>query len=441
MAQAKRERPVCRAVCWLVAFGAAAALGYWLIEVSGQDLMQSIVLSIVTALLGGMSLRRLFCRPRKVRPGRVTPQARTPRSRRRERAERPEPIAASDDGIAAEGAAAAAGGLAAAAIRAEAAEAGRPVRPQRPSREAARAASRPAEADAGRHDAPASEPAATGRARLPDPEESVAQAEKDLERHLYSSLDELLASAPSEPRYASEIADDGEEADRADEQRPDAGAEDALDAAFEQDEYEYDETADLEAAAPDIVAGDADQAAWQVGGAEADDEGARPIVRPDEAEAAEPVSGDAVEELTEEIRAAVAAAAEARGSDEAEAQPATDSGQPAAEEADSPAPPATDTGQAARADAVGDVPAEAAKAAGDAEDEAYESDLMLVDGMDVRTAKALEEIGIDSLEALAGLGPKGVRKIVSEIDWVENRFTVRQWINDARALLEAEENG
>ncbi|RMD89910.1 MAG: hypothetical protein D6811_11495, partial [Alphaproteobacteria bacterium] len=108
-------------MCWLLAFAGGAALGYWLIVVSGQDRAQSVVLSIVTALLGGMVLRRVLCRPRKVRPGRVVPKADTPRGRRGRRQPADDPAAVASQPQGGEVAAAAATGLAAAAIRQEAA--------------------------------------------------------------------------------------------------------------------------------------------------------------------------------------------------------------------------------------------------------------------------------------------------------------------------------
>lgn len=393
MAQNKRERPLCRAVCWSLALGLGGYLGYRLIVVMKLDPVQSGVIALVTMLLSGIILRGVFCRPRRVAPGRVEP---TGGARGDRGPVRPRRKAAT--------AAAVTGGAAAAAIRAEA--------------------------------------QASGKEALPDVDGLAERFDDEIEHHLYAPLDELAAEGGSgthKPvRYAADMVDDEEDeeedaaGDDADVLRDEPDAFDDFDDAF-LDEEEPAEPAPLNLTTEDAVepaGSDVDGLAAEIHAAvlasakRAEGRGA----------AAQPVAAE-VAEVAQEPPAAV----EAAPATEPENKEATEAAAPA-EAAPEPAPE-----EVANESDVPEVAADPAPAVNGAVAEPDEdvdaSDLTLIDGIDAEMAAKLGEIGITSLEQIAGMGPKNVRKIVGRVEGVEDRFTVRKWINGARALLDAEENG
>lgn len=355
MSQIKRERPVCRAICWILAIGLGGGLGYYLIVEMGQDQMQSGVLALVAMLMSGIILRRLLCRSRQVAPARVE----APGGERKPRRMVPRTAGA-----------AVAGGAAAAAIRAEA--------------------------------------TASGKQAMADVDGLADRFDDEIDHHLYAPLDELVADgsgrASGRPQYAADMVED-EDGDE-DILRPEPDVFDDFDDAFEDD----------------IPAGDPEPLSLTE-----DDAFVEPAARG---------SGD-VDDLAAEIHAAVVASAQKADRREARAPAPVAAPEPVAVEQSAPAPEPAPA-QAQPAPAPSPMPA-ANGAADDMDVDA--SDLTLVEGIDETVAQALGGLGITSLEDLAGLGPKNVRQIVGTVEGVDDRFTVRKWINGARALLDAEENG
>jgi len=60
----KPERAVCKTICWLIGGALGGYLAFVLVKDFGQAQVQAGVLGIVTALLSGLLIRRLLCRPR-----------------------------------------------------------------------------------------------------------------------------------------------------------------------------------------------------------------------------------------------------------------------------------------------------------------------------------------------------------------------------------------
>lgn len=69
------QNPTCKAVCWLIGIAAGGYLAVVLVNDFGQAQVQSAVLGIVTMLLSGLLLRRIFCRGRGSRVQRRVAEA------------------------------------------------------------------------------------------------------------------------------------------------------------------------------------------------------------------------------------------------------------------------------------------------------------------------------------------------------------------------------